>query len=79
MIFHITQRIKNPTVIVASRTQVTDSVTTRQIAGTMHLVMPHSAREVLALQMLEHQVEKFAPAIGNGVLITEAAHAKLNA
>ena len=44
MIFHITQRIKNPTVIVACRTQVTDSVTTRQIAGTMHLVMPHSAR-----------------------------------
>jgi hypothetical protein len=41
--------------------------------------MPHSAREVLALQMLEHQVEKFAPATGNGVLITEAAHAKLNA
>jgi hypothetical protein len=79
MIFHITQRIKNPTVIVASRTQITDSVTTRQIAGTMHLVMPHSAREVLALQMLEHQKEKFAPAVGNGVLITESAHQKLNA
>ena len=79
MIFHITQKVKNPTVIVASRTQITDSVTTRQIAGIMHLVMPHTAREVLALQMLEHQVEKFAPATGNGVLITEAAHQKLNA
>lgn len=79
MIFPITQRIKSPTVIIASRSQVADTVKTVQLSGTWHLVMPHTAREVLALQMLEHQFEKFAPANGNGVLISESAHAKLNA
>ena len=79
MIFQITQKIKRPTVIIASRTQVTDTVTTCEMPGVFHLVMPSNSREVLALQMLEHQVEKFAPATGNGVLITEAAHRKLNA
>ena len=79
MIFPITQRIKQPTVIIAHRTQIADSVKTVQLAGTYHLVMPHTAREVLALQMLEHQIDKFAPAEGNGVLISESAHRKLNA
>jgi hypothetical protein len=79
MIFPITQRIQRPTVIIAQRTAYADSVRTTERNDTMHLVMPHTAREVLALQMLEHQVEKFAPAEGNGVLITEAAHRKLNA
>ena len=79
MIFPITQRIKQPWVIIAHRTQVTDSVKTVQLAGTYHLVMPTNAREVLALQMLEHQIDKFAPAEGNGVLISESAHRKLNA
>ncbi|MBU6170616.1 MAG: hypothetical protein KGQ87_03865 [Verrucomicrobia bacterium] len=79
MIFPITQRIKQPTVIIAHRTQIADSVRTVQLAGTYHLVMPSNAREVLALQMLEHQIDKFAPAEGNGVLISESAHRKLNA
>jgi hypothetical protein len=79
MIFPITQRIKQPTVIIAHRTQVSDTVKTVQLSGTWHLVMPHTAREVLALQMLEHQIDKFAPADGNGVLISESAHRKLNA
>lgn len=79
MIFPITQRIKQPMVIIAERTAYQDTVKTVKLAGIYHLVMPHTAREVLALQMLEHQIEKFAPAEGNGVLISEAAHRKLNA
>lgn len=79
MIFPITQRITAPTVIMASRSEVADTIKTVQLSGTYHLVMPHTAREVLALQLLEHQFEKFAPANGNGVLISEAAHRKLNA
>ena len=79
MIFPITQKVKSPTVIMASRSEVADTIKTVQLSGTYHLVMPHTAREVLALQLLEHQFEKFAPANGNGVLISEAAHRKLNA
>jgi hypothetical protein len=79
MIFPITQKVKSPTVIIASRTLVSDTVKTVQLSGTWLLVMPHTAREVLALQMLEHQMEKFAPANGNGVIISESAHEKLNA
>ena len=79
MIFPITQKVKSPTVIIAKTTDYQPTVTTVQLSGTWHIVMPHTAREVLALQMLEHQIDKFAPAEGNGVLISESAHRKLNA
>jgi hypothetical protein len=78
-LFPITQRIKNPTVIITERTETSEGIRAVQRNEVMHLVMPYTSREVFALQFLEHQVDKFAPASGNGVLITENAYRKLNA
>jgi hypothetical protein len=41
--------------------------------GFFHRVFPVDARENSALRMLEHHVDKFAPANGNGILITDEA------
>ena len=79
MIFQIHRRIFRPQVIVRERTQREDTYKVIERQDTCLLVSPSNSKEVLALQMLEHQVDKFAPALGNGVLITQEAHRKLNA
>ena len=53
--------------------------------GKFWRVKPTTAKEVLFVQMLEHRCEKFAPRIsadtdkGEGILISEAAMAKIDA
>lgn len=79
MIFPITQKVTNPPVIVKVKTAREDTFVVIEREDICFRVIPTCAREVLALQMLEHGAEKFAPAIGHGVIITRQAHAKLNA
>lgn len=42
-----------------------------QVLGKWLRVFPQTARDVSFLQMLEHRVDKLAPATGIGVLIAE--------
>ena len=42
---------------------------TDDLPGEWHRVFPVTARDVQFLQMLEHRVDKFAPATGGGVLV----------
>ena len=79
MIFQIHQRTFRPHVIVRERTQREDTYRVVERQDTCLIVTPSNSKEVLALQLLEHGVDKFAPAIGNGVIITQDAHRKLNA
>lgn len=79
MIFQIHQRTFRPHVIVRERTQREDTYRIIERDDTCLIVMPSNSKEVLALQLLEHGVDKFAPANGNGVIITQDAHRKLNA
>lgn len=79
MIFQIHQRAFRPQVIVRERTQREDTYRIIERDDTCLIVTPSSSKEVLALQLLEHGVDKFAPANGNGVIITQEAHRKLNA
>jgi len=44
-----------------------------EIPGKWWRVLPTDAREVFALRMLAHREEKFAPAKGHGVLISDEA------
>lgn len=75
-----------PSVIMPRVDKKTDRTTWEvvTILGRFHRVFPASAKEVFALQMLEHRVEKFAPATcngddrGNGILITAEAFRKFN-
>jgi len=47
-----------------------------KLPGKYHRVFPVSGKEVMALRMLVHQEEKYAPAEGNGILVTDAAMSK---
>lgn len=78
-IFPINQKIKNPTVVITDKSSNPTAVKLIRRNDVMRLVMPYTWKEVFALQMLELHNEKFAPASGNGVLITESAYMKLNA
>lgn len=55
------------------------SFESEQQEGTFFRVMPTCWREISALKMLEHRIDKFAPAAGDGVLITAAAMKMLDA
>ena len=53
------------------------SYITKQIMGILYRVKPRTAEEMIALRKLKHEVEKFAPAEGDGVLITPNALLKI--
>ena len=52
---------------------------TRQLTGKFFRVMPETLRDIMALKMLEHRHDKFAPANGDGVIITQNALNMLDA
>lgn len=52
---------------------------TEQKQGVFFRVIPTCIKEINALKMLEHRFDKFAPATGDGVLITAAAMKMLDA
>jgi hypothetical protein len=64
-------KVKNPDIIREEKdlrygTPVYNST---QIKGDFYRVIPANAREVFYLRNLEHRVDKFAPARGNGVIV----------
>lgn len=77
--FKISEKVKSPRILLPIQKAQTVSMEGRTYKGMLHKVRPTNAKEVFALQMLEHRVEKFAPENGNGIFITPAALAKLNA
>jgi hypothetical protein len=76
---------KNPVGVVVRRSETArPDVSSKKLTGTWWRVFPKTQRECLALQMLEHRHEKFAPFTerfdenGHGVLISASAMAKLS-
>ena len=64
-------KVKNPDIIREEKdlrygTPVFNST---QIKGDFYRVIPANAREVTYLRNLEHRVDKFAPARGNGIIV----------
>jgi hypothetical protein len=64
-------KVKNPDIICEEKdlrygTPVFNST---QIKGDFYRVIPANAKEVAYLRNLEHRVDKFAPARGNGVIV----------
>jgi hypothetical protein len=51
----------------------------RQLDGTYYLVEPSCPMEISFLRMLEHRIEKFAPATGEGIIVSAEALAKIDA
>ena len=80
-LFHTRQHRINPTVVLIDGVKLDGTpnhVTGIQI-GSFSLVFPNNAREVLALQMMIHHVDKFAPATGGGVIVSNNYLAMLDA
>jgi hypothetical protein len=73
-------RIENePSVIVRTPNTENLELQTKVLRGSHRRIFnagPVSGKEVSALRLLEYGVERFAPASGNGVIITEAAFQK---
>ena len=75
--FSLREKIKNPEVIMPDKNgRTSESYSRAELTGTYWRVYPTSAREVSALRLLDHRVDKFAPATGSGIIVTEAALAK---
>ena len=74
--FEILQKVKNPRVLKPVQLRGLTSFEAHELKGIYYKIIPSNAKEVFALQMLEHRAEKFAPAEGNGILVTAAALAK---
>ena len=73
-LFTIRRVENNPVVIVGDNYDTNrPSFTAKPLVGKFYRVSPTTGREVSALQMLVHQSEKYAPAAGNGVIVTTAA------
>lgn len=69
----------NPEVVVKKPVKDIYSYTTGFVRGEFFRVIPDGFREIFLIQMLEMHQEKFAPANGNGILISKAAFQKLTA
>lgn len=69
----------NPEVVIRTEKRGQYCYDTGTIKGEFRRVSPDCIREVHLLQMLEMHHEKFAPAKGNGVLISLSAFEKLTA
>lgn len=74
-LFAYKQAITDPVVIdVTTRTGSQEpSFESRQLKGDFYLVRPSTAKEVFALQMLEHRVEKFAHKDSGAIVLTKTA------
>lgn len=74
VMFPVRQKCAHPEVIMPeTRVSNTRSYTSTLLSGVFFRVCPKTSREILALQMLEHHKEKFAPTHGDGVIVTEEA------
>ena len=49
------------------------------ITGAFYRVIPQTPREIQVVRMLDHHVDKFAPAVGNGAIVSAAALEKFDA
>ena len=71
--FHLRKRETEPTAIVTTQGDKFLTYRTKRLTGKWWRVYPTDGREVMALQMLQHHADKFAPAFGGGALIKEEA------
>lgn len=73
-------RSDNPEVIIRSMNLMNNPVyETKTIPGRFYRVSPQCPQEIYALQMIEGQNDKFAPAAGDGVIVSAEALARLDA
>jgi hypothetical protein len=70
---------KNPEVITKHGEGCKTIFSISKLKGKWHRVIPCTAKDIYAMMMLRHHEEKFAPAEGDGVIISDEAFKKLRA
>jgi hypothetical protein len=71
-LFALRSREDNPSVIIRTESYHTGyTYDVKQLKGKFFRVRPETS-DFDALSMMKHREDKFAPAIGNGVIVTEA-------
>jgi hypothetical protein len=70
--FHLRKREEEPIAIVMTKQDKVE-YRTRRLTGRWWRVYPCDGREVMALQMIQHQADKYAAAFGGGALVKEEA------
>jgi hypothetical protein len=78
-IFSTAKIERNPEVVHFHEENGIEKYDTKFLKGSFYRINPDGWREIFLLQMLEMRHEKFAPAKGNGVLISKSAFEKLTA
>lgn len=79
-IFSTAQKEKNPEVVIFNPEVICGTgFDTKFVNGSFFRIIPDGWREIFLIQTLEMYHEKFAPAKGNGLLITKSAFEKLTA
>jgi hypothetical protein len=68
-----------PEVVIKKEVGNVYTFETGRVPGVFFRVIPDGFREIFLIQMLEQYREKFAPAKGNGVLISESAMKQITA
>jgi len=71
--FRLRIREKEPIGIVLAKDSKFLIYNREALKGKWWRVIPVNAKEVIALQMLVHREEKFAPAFGSGALVSDEA------
>jgi hypothetical protein len=71
--FRLRIREKEPIGIVFNKDSKFQLYNREALKGKWWRVIPVDAKEVIALQMLIHREEKFAPAFGSGALVSDEA------
>tara|TARA_X000001382_G_scaffold31666_2_gene20582 strand:- start:5064 stop:5306 length:243 start_codon:yes stop_codon:yes gene_type:complete len=65
-------KVCNPSVIIRHTISKHDFYFESKIKrGTFYLVIPHTAQEVMLLQMLGKNIDVFVPSEGDGLLVKE--------
>jgi hypothetical protein len=78
--FNVRLPEENPIGIdIAIKYATKESYEGRPLEGSWWRVWPSSSKEVSALRLLDHRVDKFAPLNGNGAIVSHAAILKFAA
>ena len=77
-IFKLRTLEANPQVIIRKDMVMGSKFVEHQLKGKYYRVLPRSEKEIYAIAMMTHREDKWAPAKGDGVILTKEIVAKFD-
>ena len=69
---------KNPKVIVRRDLETCSEYVEHELKGQYYRILPFGEKDIYALTMMVHREDKWAPAKGNGIILTKEIVAKFD-